>query len=57
MSAGFPYFKITKYLLSADNSEQNAINVAKDFIDYYKNEYSYSWGTTGLNTKCGMNEM
>ena len=26
MSAGFPYFKITKYLLSADNSEQNAIN-------------------------------
>lgn len=48
MSAGFPYFKITKYLLSADNSEQNAINVAKDFIDYYKNEYSYSWGTIAV---------
>lgn len=36
MSAGFPYFKMTKYLLSADNSEQSAINIAKDFIDYYK---------------------
>ena len=48
MSAGFPYFKMTKYLLSADNSEQSAINIAKDFIDYYKNEYSYSWGTIAV---------
>ena len=36
MSAGFPYFKMTKHLLSVDNTEQNVINVAKDFIDYYK---------------------
>lgn len=48
MSAGFPYFKITKYLLSVDNTEQNVINVAKDYIDYYKNEYSYPWATIAV---------
>lgn len=48
MSAGFPYFKMTKHLLSVDNTEQNVINVAKDFIDYYKNEYDYSWATIAV---------
>lgn len=48
MSAGFPYFKIAKYLLAVDNTGQNAINVAKDFIDYYKNEYDYSWATIAV---------
>lgn len=48
MSAGFPYFKMMKYLLSADNTEQNVINVAKDYIDYYKNEYDYPWATIAV---------
>ena len=39
---------MTKHLLSVDNTEQNVINVAKDFIDYYKNEYDYSWATIAV---------
>lgn len=48
ISAGFPYFKMTKYLLSADNTEQNAVNIAKDFIDYYYKNDESPWATIAV---------
>ncbi|WP_300549897.1 clostripain-related cysteine peptidase [uncultured Bacteroides sp.] len=48
LSAGFPYFKMTKYLLDAGHTEQNVVNAAKGFIDYYKNESAYSWATIAV---------
>lgn len=45
---GFPYFKIAKYLLATNNTEQNAKDIAKDYIDYYKNESDYHWATVAV---------
>ncbi len=47
---GFPYFKMVKYLLAADNAQQNAINVAKDYVDFYKNECTerIPWATIAV---------
>lgn len=44
LSKGFPYFEMTKYLLALDDTEQNMIDAAKAFIDYYKN----SWATIAV---------
>jgi hypothetical protein len=44
MSTGFPYVNIIRDLLAAGDTETHAINMAKDFIDYYKG----SWGTIAV---------
>ena len=47
---GFPYFKMVKYLLATDNTKQNAINIAKDFVDFYENECTerIPWATIAV---------
>ena len=41
---------MVKYLLAADNAQQNAINVAKDYVDFYKNECTerIPWATIAV---------
>lgn len=48
ISTGFPYFNITKDLLATNNARQNVIDIARGFIDYYKNEASYHWATIAV---------
>ena len=47
---GFPYFKMVKYLLATDNTKQNAINIAKDFVNFYENECTerIPWATIAV---------
>lgn len=56
---GFPYFKMVKYLLAADNAKQNAINVAKDFVDYYRDECTerIPWATIAVIKTDEMQEL
>lgn len=48
LSYGFPYTRLVKYLLATDNKKENVINAAKEFVDFYKTESSYHWGTIGV---------
>lgn len=53
LSKGFPYENITKYLLDSKDKEASIINVAKGFLEYYKN----SWGTVAVIKSSGMNKL
>lgn len=48
LSTGFPYFKITKDLLATNDKKQNVIDIAKGYIDYYRNESTYHWATIAV---------
>lgn len=53
LSKGFPYSDITKYLLDSNNKEASMVNVAKGFLEYYKN----SWGTIAVIKSSEMNRL
>ncbi|MEG1562843.1 MAG: clostripain-related cysteine peptidase [Bacteroides sp.] len=48
IDAGFPYRDITKYLLAVGDIEQNVIETAKEYMNYYKTVAYYQFATISV---------
>lgn len=47
LSQGFPYKQVTPYLMSTENVESNVIQVAKTYVDSYR-QSSFPWATVAV---------
>lgn len=47
LSTGFPYMNMSSYLLASGNLQENMINVAREYIDFYKKQ-EYQWATIAV---------